>query len=97
MAIQSLGIITDIEGKKFDSRLCVFLPLICDSLREAVSNTTSSTENKETDDEMDIEDISLNDHFLFTVLTVLENIFINCGVDICNADLFQTSCDIWGK
>lgn len=94
LAVQSLGIIVDVEGKDFGSRLSVFIPLMYASLQEAVNNTPAN--DQEHDMETDqLDDVSLNDHFLFTLLTNLEKIFINCGINF--SDLFPTCCQIWGN
>lgn len=112
LAVQSLGIVIDLEGKDFD-RHSVFLPFLSESFSQDLSSITKrGKEDKE--EEMEVEeiedddkmeetgnelqvDITSIDHYLFSVLVTLEKIISNCGTDYTDHSIHSQMRNIWGK
>lgn len=102
MAVQSLGIIVDIEGKDFE-RHSTFIPLLSESLSQDLSSATTKSEKKEEEEEEDkMEetanlDVSSIDHYLFGVLVTLEKIFTNCSTEHTSHSIQTMINEIFGK
>ena len=94
LAVQLTGHIVDIEGKEFDKRVSVFIPLLAQCL---IQSRREEPEDG-SDDEMEVEGggEALKDHLLFHSLVSLEKIFTVCGIN-GNGHLNTLYCQIWGR
>ena len=94
LAGQLIGHIVDIEGKEFEKRVSVFIPLLAQCLLQRGREEPEDG----SDDEMDVEGggEALKDHLLFHSLVSLEKIFTVCGIN-GNGHLNALYCQIWGR